>query len=518
MKPILSRRDFLKLLGSAAAPLIVGRAERLIPSSTAAGTTADAPGVIILVLDALSALNTSFNGYVRRTTPNMERFARRSTVYHAHYSTANFTSPSTASLLTGLYPWTHRAFHVEGMVDAGRVDSNLFRYWGNHTSRLGYTQNAWADILLYQFSQWLDVHLDLQEFNLNRDLFYETLFRNDPVASYRSSTFSLDLDPNFSASSISALIRKVAFYISLRSVNKRIISRYPMGVPMTVNDVAAYFLLEDLFDGLMKLTGSLPPSSLAYLHLYPPHVPYAPRAEFVDAFDDGWKPPVKPTAPLIPVGMGEPETRVLLERGHYDAYIATVDDDFGRLLDFMEREGILDNNYVMLTSDHGDIYERGVIGHMNEYLYEPLVRIPLVISSPGQTSQVDVHMPTSSIDVLPTLLSLTGRSVPDACEGILLPGLGGKDDAQRSIFSIDTKATHVKGQIRNATVSLRKGQYKLIAYLGYEGFEDRFELYDLQNDPEEMHDLPAVKPETFLDMRHELQEKMSEINKPYLRR
>jgi arylsulfatase A-like enzyme len=235
----------------------------------------------------------------------------------------------------------------------------------------------------------------------------------------------------------------------------------------------------------------------------------------MDAFDDGWKPPVKPTAPLMPAGKEETEERILLERGHYDSYIATVDDDFGRLFDFMEREGILDNNYVVLTSDHGDIYERGVIGHMNEYLYEPLVRIPLVISSPGQASQVDIHAPTSSIDVLPTLLALTGRSVPDACEGVLLPGLGGKEDAQRSIFSIDTKTTHVKGQIRNATISVRKGQYKLIAYLGYEGFEDSFELYDLQSDPEELLDLSTTKPETFSELRREVDEKLSEVNEPY---
>lgn len=515
MKPTLSRRDFLKLLGSLAMPLFVNKAERLIPSSEMTGTTTDSPGVIILVLDALSALNTSFNGYVRQTTPNMERFARRSTVYHAHYSTANFTSPGTASLLTGLYPWTHRAFHVEGMVDARKVDSNLFRSWGNSASRIGYTQNAWANLLLHQFSQWLDVHLDLQEFNLNRDLFYEGLFRNDPITSYRSSTFSLDLDPNFSASSMSALIRKAAFYISLRAVNKRNIAQYPLGIPMTVNDVAAYFLLEDVFDGLMKIMDSLPPSSLAYLHLYPPHVPYAPREEFLDAFDDGWGPPVKPTAPLMPDGSDESEARILLERGHYDSYIATVDDDFGRLLDFMKREGVLDNNYVVLTSDHGDIYERGVIGHMNEYLYEPLVRVPLIISSPRQTSQVDVHTPTSSVDVLPTLLALTGRPIPDACEGVLLPALGGKEDAQRSIFSIDTKATPVKGKIRNATISVRKGQYKLIAYLGYEGFENSFELYDLQNDPEEMLDLSTTKPETFSELRREVDEKLSEVNEPY---
>ena len=93
--------------------------------------------------------------------------------------------------------------------------------------------------------------------------------------------------------------------------------------------------------------------------------------------------------------------------------------------------------------------------------------------------------------------------------------MGGEDDAQRSIFSIDTKATHVKGKIRNATISLRKGQYKLIAYLGYEGFEDGFELYDLQHDSEEINDLVKLKPETISELQHEMEEKLRQVNAPY---
>ena len=52
------------------------------------------PNIIIILFDAMAALNLSLYGYQRKTTSNFERLAQRSTVYHAHHSAANFTTPS----------------------------------------------------------------------------------------------------------------------------------------------------------------------------------------------------------------------------------------------------------------------------------------------------------------------------------------------------------------------------------------------------------------------------------------
>src|SRR5919197_4136356 len=81
------------------------------------------PNIIILVFDSLSARHMSLYGYPRDTTPHLSQFAEHATVYHRHYSTGNFTSPGTASLLTGLYPWTHRAFDQAGLISKKMVDT-----------------------------------------------------------------------------------------------------------------------------------------------------------------------------------------------------------------------------------------------------------------------------------------------------------------------------------------------------------------------------------------------------------
>ena len=513
----ISRRDVLKLLSLLPAIYGYEAIRRALPTPLRAGPTGNGPGVIVIVLDALSALNMSLYGYPRKTTPNMERFARRSNVYHAHYSTSNFTSSGTASLLTGTYPWTHRTFHYQGSIQPEKVDANIFRYWGDAGPRIGYTQNPWVDILFYQFSRWLDMHVDLREFAHGENPLYSTLFKRDPIVSFKStSSYVFEMEPGISSVPLLSLVRKAQLVLGKKAMDETYVLTYPNGIARTLNDVNVYFLLEELFDGLMGFLEKVPPSALAYIHLYPPHHPYAPRKEFVEAMQDDWRPAVKSPAYFLDSVNDEIETATQKERDQYDAYIATVDSEFGRLIDSMERNGIFDHNYVVLTSDHGDLYERGVVGHVNEYLYEPLVRIPLIISSPGQKLQHDVFSPTSGVDIVPTLLSLAGRPVPLESEGVLLPGLGGVDDFQRSIFSIDTKSTHVRGPIRTATVSLRKGNYKLIAYLGYEGMNDGFELFDLQNDPEEMNNLVQSKPETLKDLRNEIDLKLREVNRPYL--
>ena len=65
---------------------------------------------------------------------------------------------------------------------------------------------------------------------------------------------------------------------------------------------------------------------------------------------------------------------------------------------------MLDDTYVIVTSDHGEMFERGIRGHVTPTLYEPVIRVPLLIAKPGQREREDVYAPTSCVDLLPTLL------------------------------------------------------------------------------------------------------------------
>ena len=143
-----SRRDFLKLTSVLSGTLALSN---LAPKLSLSGS--GLPNVLIFVFDAMSARNLSLYGYPRKTTPNFERFAQRATVFNAHYSAGSFTTPGTASLLTGMYPWTHRALNESGLIAWNIANQNLFRAIGKKYYRLAYSQNMWPNYFFGQFQE-----------------------------------------------------------------------------------------------------------------------------------------------------------------------------------------------------------------------------------------------------------------------------------------------------------------------------------------------------------------------------
>ena len=202
-------------------------------------------------------------------------------------------------------------------------------------------------------------------------------------------------------------------------------------------------------------------------------------------------------------------------RDHYDEYIANVDAEFGNLLDLLEGEGILNDSYLILASDHGEMFERGEVGHNTALLSESVLRTPLIVSQPGQQQRIDVHSPTCNTDIVPTLLHLTGAGIPKSLDGRILPVLGGQEDPDRPIFSLDAKENSSFFPLKTATIALNKKDYKLIHYIGYEKYDQQFELYNLHEDPNELTNLFDADTAVASQMRDELLTALDEANRPF---
>jgi arylsulfatase A-like enzyme len=183
--------------------------------------------------------------------------------------------------------------------------------------------------------------------------------------------------------------------------------------------------------------------------------------------------------------------------------VANAAWEFGRFLDTLEASGALENTYFILTSDHGEMFERGVVGHMTPLMYSAGLRVPLLISAPGQRMRSDIHASTNSVDILPTLMRIAGRDVPAWCEGLPLPAFGGVEDASRATFSVDAKRVSSFSSLSIASTAMRKQNHKMIYYKGYQNV-DSFELYDLDKDPEELTDLYGTETSLASDLRSEL--------------
>jgi arylsulfatase A-like enzyme len=510
-KRTFSRRDFLKL--AALGPLAYTLAPLVQERKAMAASTGNQKNVIVLVFDAWSAKDISLYGYRRETVPNVDRFARNATVYHNHYSAGTFTVPGTASLLTGLEPWSHRAFQLgAGGIARPHLDHQVFSALRGSHSTVAFAHNAFADLLVSQAERDVDVHIPSISFNVDRSLWSSApLFKKDARIAYSSFDDNLfQTADGYDSSLFLGPLNRLLVLENRLAETHRLGSNYPSGLPESTTGL---FRLEDLVDGAIRILGNLPEPSFAYLHFYPPHGLYHPTAQFANAFDDGWSPAGKP---LHPIAYEKKDGEFLSgARRVYDQYMASWDHEAGRLFDFLGSSGLFDRSHVVLTSDHGEMFERGDVGHWTRMIYDPLVHIPLIIKSPGQQGRQDVHTATSSIDVLPTLAAMAGNPIPQWAEGQLLPGFGGVEDGGRSLFIVDAKNNPSWAPLTHATVSLTKNNQRL-TYYNYPGEWQGFEFYDLDEDPEELHNLHEASPAAAREMQDELMQRLAEANAPYL--
>jgi arylsulfatase A-like enzyme len=513
MGSTLSRRAFLRLL--ALSPLLGTQGSQTFGGAVVQPQNRNLPNVLILVFDALTARDSSVFGHQRETTPNLARFAEKAVVYHAHYAAGNYTSPGVASILTGTYPWSHRAFHLHGTgVTGSRYRTkNLFSMFaeqGYYT--FTYSHNHNVTTLLYHFRDSLDLFKRARDLCLADDEFADLLAPNDYEVAYWSE-WSILHDPKAAPTSLFlSLLSRLGGTIRRGELAKQYEPFFPRGRGLP-NLHTVSFVLEDTVEWMMSQVGNSPQPFLGYVHVLPPHDPYITRRDFVGVFRDGWTPLAKPPHFF---SMELSDQYLNRKRRTYDEYIAYADAEFGRLYDFLIQSGALDNMYLVVTSDHGEMFERGIWGHLGETLYEPGIRVPLLISSPGQQQREDVHVPTNCVDLLPTLLQAISQPVPDWCEGQVLPPFRNMAaDDQRSVFSVEAKNNPLQATLNHGTVALIKGQYKLLHYFGYPGYENVYEVYDLASDPEELKDLSGSS--VAAELRNELKDKLDTVNQPYVR-
>jgi hypothetical protein len=388
------------------------------------------------------------------------------------------------------------------------VENNIFRAVGSEYHRLAFPQSVWSNFIVSQFAGDIETILPSGSFGAV-DYLYSQYFPKDRNIAARSLDDFMFLMGEAPGSLVFGSVQRTLYSREAAAFEN---SDYPRGLPNNVN-YAIQFRLDTIFDGLSSLVPSLPAPFFTYLHLYPPHAPYRATDKFYGRFIDNYFPIVKPQHRFAD---GFSNSNVNTARRSYDEYVLSLDWEFGRLMDSLEKAGIFDNSYVIVTSDHGEMFERGDKAHTTVLLYDPVVHIPLLISAPGQTDRRDVFAPTNAVDLLPTLTHLAGQPASSWTEGKLLPGLGGEEDMERSTFIVEAKFSSAFNPLRKATLAMRKGNYKLVYYTGYEP-EDTFELYDLDADVEEMDDLYPAQPAFAKSLKEELLESLFESNKPYMK-
>lgn len=189
--------------------------------------------------------------------------------------------------------------------------------------------------------------------------------------------------------------------------------------------------------------------------------------------------------------------------------LKSLDDNVGRVLDYLEESGLADNTLVVYTSDQG--FYMGEHGWFDKrFMYEESFHTPLLMRLPGgKKGKIDQMV--QNIDYAPTFLELAGVPIPDDIQGVsLLPLLKGENpsDWRTSLYYhfYEYPAEHkVKRHY-----GVRNNRYKLIHF--YNDI-DEWELYDLQKDPHELHNVYAA-PE-YADVKAQMMHELDSLQVMY---
>jgi arylsulfatase A-like enzyme len=184
-----------------------------------------------------------------------------------------------------------------------------------------------------------------------------------------------------------------------------------------------------------------------------------------------------------------------------------VDDSLGRILDALERKGVLNDTMVVFTSDHGYFYGEHGLNEERRLAYEETIRIPLVIRYPplamAGSTPPEIAL---SLDIAPTLLEVAGLQPGAEVQGrSLVPVLKKEAREWRTSFLIEYFTDTVFPRIRNmGYVAVRTSRHK---YINYRELQAMDELYDLDKDPYEETNIidRSNARETLQQMRAELQ-------------
>lgn len=505
----MDRRELLKL--TSAISLASLMPAYLKPPELHPAENPDAKNVLIIVFDAFSALHLSLLGYERKTDLNITRFADVSTVYHNHFSGGIFTTTGTSTLLTGAYPFTHRAIQLNDTVSTEFENQNIFSAFDDYY-RVGYSHNMLANTLLTQFQGNIDYYKARAELFFRNDFLFNTVFKGDSDNAYLSWTRVMHNEEDNYANS---LLLSNLYGLYAKQMESVVSKDFPRGVPSNQGD---FFLLENATDWIVSQIAELPDPSVSYIHLIPPHHPYNTRIDFYNHFmDDGYQPVKKPEHFF---SQGISYDTLVKRRRYYDEFILYIDHEFGRLYDGLSAAGLLDDTWLVLTSDHGEMFERGIWEHTVPTIHQPVIRVPLLISAPGQQERQDVFSPTSSIDLLPTLLHLNGKDIPDWCEGEILPPYRSTEpDLQRNIFAIDAKKNEKYKPLNKATTMILEWPYKLVRYTenkNIPGYMLYYEMFNIEEDPEELNDLYSPESKIAKELIEKLEIRINKADEPYL--
>lgn len=437
------------------------------------------PNIIFIMTDTQATNMVGCYSGLPLNTDNIDALAARSTKFNSGWTTAPLCTPARAGLFTGLYsnqsgPWTNNLAPGKNM----RTMGNFFKEAGWHTAYIGkwhldghdyfgtgncpdeWDQEYWYDGANY-LQELSDHEISLWRNGLNTQ---EELEKNNITDEF---TWGWGISQ-----------RAIKFLDSKRQ-------------PAEQNQP---FLLVLSYDE--------------------PHHPFTCPARYMEKYQDFYYPLGQKAQDDL---QGKPAHQQLWSQAmpspvkdgltyHHPSYFACndfVDDQIGRVLNHLTKEE-WDNTWIVYTSDHGEMMGAHNLISKGSAAYDDICRIPYIIHTPDLPAR-EIDTPVSHIDILPTLLSIAGIPVPPALHGeSLLPILNAETTSQPRGVMVEFNRYEIEHDSFGGFIPMRAwvtNGFKLVINL-----MDDDELYDRENDPEEMTNL--ISNANYAEIRNQLHDNL----------
>ncbi|HEY1685089.1 MAG TPA: sulfatase-like hydrolase/transferase [Tepidisphaeraceae bacterium] len=267
--------------------------------------------------------------------------------------------------------------------------------------------------------------------------------------------------------------------------------QYPSGRTKEIDQFSTHFYTDAAADFLKQQNGEQP--FFCYLAFTSPHDPRTPPGSFARMYDPAKMPLPKNWMPQPPFDNGDmaerdeklapmPRTPEDTKQQLCDYYgmISSQDHAVGRAIANLKSSGQFENTLIVYTGDHGlCIGSHGLFGKQN--VYEEAVGVPCIVSGPG-IPHGESRALSYGADLFPTLCNLLQIPIPKSVDGQSLAPIiaGKKENVRDSAYN----AFFHKSQTQE---SVREARWKLMRCHIHD--QQITQLFDLQNDPDEIHDL-----------------------------
>ena len=401
--------------------------------------------IIFITIDTLRADHLGCYGYPRRTSPFIDDLASKGVLFKNAFSASSHTAPSHASFFTSLYPIQH------GVLLNGQTLDKSIDTFAQVLQRVGFETAGFTSV---RFLKGLKKGYSYFDIPGSKD------------SGYRQAKNT---------------VSKAIDWLE----NKKPDSKYFM-----------------------------------WIHLYDPHKPYRSPKYYLETMENLFEENPKPAINYWKDSIGiSPENKhniiVVSEPTYvdrmnkYDSEILYVDNELQRLYTYIKQRGLHQNLLWIITADHGEAFgDRNRYGH-GEYIYNEMIRIPLIFFSENKQYKNNIiNVLVRSVDMMPTLFDVVNISYKKQYGSIqgfsLLPLLQGKSGMYPAKYSYSERRPKDAKDARGWTKNWEDGNIVCLQdinskYIYHSINED--EYYDLIDDPREIDNIISIKSDSKNKMR-----------------